>query len=360
MSAETQKTITEVFKDNSDYILEISNLKKYYPVEKGIAKKVVGYVKAVDDINLKIKRNEVLGVVGESGCGKTTLGRTILRILEPTCGKIEFHVDGKDIDFTALNKKELRESRHYFQMIFQNPYTSLNPRMTVYDLIAEPMRLAGTFSDEEISERIQDLVKRVGLEVRHLRRYPHAFSGGQRQRIGIARALALGPAFVVADEAVSALDVSIQAQILNLLQDMKDEFNLTYMFIAHNLSVVEHISDRVCVMYLGKVVELAETEELFYHPHHPYTEALMSAIPIADPTVSNERIMLPGDAGNAAHLPSGCSFHPRCRYCTEKCRQEVPQLQEIKPGHFSACHYASELHLSGIDQLKMMEEGNKS
>lgn len=244
-------------------LLEIEGLKKYYPIEAGISKKKIGEVKAVDNVNLTIYKNEVLGVVGESGCGKTTLGRTVLRIIEPTDGKVKFHFDGKEIDFTALDKKELRQMRRHLQMIFQNPYTSLNPRMTIFDIVAEPMRLGGGFTEDEISERVKTLINKVGLEVKHLNRYPHAFSGGQRQRIGIARALVMDPQFVVADEAVSALDVSIQAQILNLLKELKDENNLTYMFIAHNLSVVEHVSDRVCVMYLGRVVEMAEKPRSF-------------------------------------------------------------------------------------------------
>lgn len=333
-------------------LLEITGLKKYYPIEAGIIKEQVGLVKAVDDITISIAKNEVLGVVGESGCGKTTLGRTILRIIEPTEGTVRFNFDDKEVDFTALNKKELREMRRYIQMIFQNPYTSLNPRMTVFDIVAEPMRLAKQYKEEEITERVRYLVNKVGLELKHLNRYPHAFSGGQRQRIGIARALASGPRFVVADEAVSALDVSIQAQILNLLQELKEEYDLTYMFIAHNLSVVEHISDRVCVMYLGRIAELTETEELFYNPRHPYTEALISAIPVADPTVKNKRIMLPGEVGNAANLPSGCCFHPRCRYAQEICSKEPPALKEAAPGHFVSCHFAGELKLNGIGELK--------
>ena len=302
-------------------ILEVKGLKKYYPIEKGLSKRVVGYVKAVNDVNLTIYQNEVLGVVGESGCGKTTLGRTILRLLEPTDGKIIFHFGDKTVDFSALTRQEVRDYRKYLQMIFQNPYTSLNPRMTVFDIIAEPMRLSKAFTEEQITERVRKLITQVGLEVRHLNRYPHAFSGGQR--------------------------------LLNLLQDMKDQYGLTYMFIAHNLSVVEHISDRVCVMYLGRVVELAETEELFYHPRHPYTEVLMSAIPVADPTTDTKRVELKGDAGNAAHLPSGCPFHPRCRYGQEICRQELPQLREISPGHFTACHLADQLKLSGLEELKL-------
>ena len=334
-------------------LLEIEGLKKYYPIEAGISKKKIGEVKAVDNVNLTIYKNEVLGVVGESGCGKTTLGRTVLRIIEPTDGKVKFHFDGKEIDFTARDKKELRQMRRHLQMIFQNPYTSLNPRMTIFDIVAEPMRLGGGFTEDEISERVKTLINKVGLEVKHLNRYPHAFSGGQRQRIGIARALVMDPQFVVADEAVSALDVSIQAQILNLLKELKDENNLTYMFIAHNLSVVEHVSDRVCVMYLGRVVEMAETEELFYHPKHPYTEALLSAIPVADPTVENNRIMLPGEVGNAANLPSGCCFHPRCKYACDECKEKIPELRELTPGHFAACHRIEDLKLDGIGELKV-------
>lgn len=334
-------------------LLEISGLKKYYPIEAGITKRQVGLVKAVDDITLSIRKNEVLGVVGESGCGKTTLGRTILRIIEPTAGTIKFNFDDQEIDFTSLGKKEMRKVRKDIQMIFQNPYTSLNPRMTILDIVAEPMRLAGGYSESEITDRVKYLIGKVGLEIKHLNRYPHAFSGGQRQRIGIARALACGPKFVVADEAVSALDVSIQAQILNLLQELKEEYHLTYMFIAHNLGVVEHISDRVCVMYLGRVVELAETEELFYHPLHPYTEALMSAIPVADPTVKNERIMLPGEIGNAANLPTGCCFHPRCKYAQECCKDTCPSLKDMGDGHFVACHFAEKLKLDGIGELKI-------
>lgn len=339
----------------SEALLEITQLKKYYPIEVGITKKQVGVVKAVDDITLTVYKNEILGVVGESGCGKTTLGRCILRIVEPTSGEITFHFDKNTIHFESLNKKELRQMRKNVQMVFQNPYTSLNPRMTIFDIVAEPMRLAKTFSESEITKKVRDLISRVGLETNHLNRYPHAFSGGQRQRIGIARALSLNPKFIIADEAVSALDVSIQAQILNLLQELKEEFDLTYMFIAHNLSVVEHISDRVIVMYLGRVVEIGDTNDLFSNPLHPYTEALISAIPIADPTVKNQRIMLSGEIGNAANLPSGCCFHPRCRYAKEVCKEEYPPLRKISEKHETACHFADQLTLAGINELKLRE-----
>lgn len=334
-------------------LVEIRSLKKYYPIEKGLMKKVTGVVKAVDDITLNIYKNETLGMVGESGCGKTTLGRTILRIIEPTSGEVRFHFDGEDVDFLALGKQELRAMRRNIQMIFQNPYTSLNARMTIFDIVAEPMRLAKIYKETEIAERVKYLIAKVGLEVKHLNRFPHAFSGGQRQRIGIARALSLNPKFIVADEAVSALDVSIQAQILNLMADLKEETGLTYLFIAHDLSVIEHISDRVCVLYLGRVVELARTDALFFSPRHPYTEALMSAIPVPDPKAENTRIALPGEVASAANLPSGCSFHPRCRYATGQCAAEVPPLTEYEPEHFVACHRAAELQLAGVEELKM-------
>ncbi len=342
-------------KKSGSVLLEVKSLKKYYPIEKGFMKKVIGHVKAVDDVSLHINENETLGLVGESGCGKTTLGRCILRTIDPTEGKVMFHFneDKPAVDFTSLEKREIREMRKYMQMIFQNPYSSLNPRMTIFDIVAEPMRLAGTMHEDQIVENVKRLVDLVGLEIKHLNRYPYAFSGGQRQRIGIARSLALSPRFVVADEAVSALDVSIQAQILNLLQDLQQELKLTYLFIAHDLSVVEHISDRVCVMYLGRMVELAETEELFMHPKHPYTEALMSAIPIPDPERTEKRVLLRGEVSSAANLPSGCCFHPRCRFAKDICKKEVPPLRELSPGHFASCHFANELELSGVaDQEK--------
>jgi len=340
--------MVEIMSENKKVLLEVKSLKKYFPIEKGFMKKVVGQVKAVDDISLYINENETLGLVGESGCGKTTLGRCILRAIEPTDGKIYFNIDGEQIDFTALDKQQLMQTRKYMQMIFQNPYTSLNPRMTMFDIIAEPLRLA-KWNEDEISNRVKKLVEMAGLEIRHMNRYPYAFSGGQRQRIVIARALALNPKFVVADEPVSALDVSIQAQILNLLKDLQEELKLTYLFIAHDLSVVEHISDRVCVMYLGRIVEMAETEEIFLKPKHPYTEAFISSIPIPDPERTNKRILLRGEVASATELPKGCCFHPRCRYATELCKTEVPKLEEITCGHFVSCHYAKELDLAGIE-----------
>lgn len=340
----------EKFVNTGEVLLEVKHMKKYYPIEAGMLKKQIGTVKAVDDISLYINRNETLGLVGESGCGKTTLGRCILRAIEPTEGQVLFHLekDKPPVDFLKLEKKELQRVRKKMALIFQNPYSSLDPRMTVLQIVAEPMLLDG-MSMDQAAPRVGDLLEMVGLERKQMNRYPHAFSGGQRQRIGIARALALNPQFVVADEAVSALDVSVQAQILNLLQDLKDTLKPTFLFIAHDLSVIEHVSDRVGVMYVGHMVELAPTEEIYLKPRHPYTEALLSAIPRVDPTRKFNRILLPGEVANAANLPTGCCFHPRCKYCTEKCKKEVPTWQEVSTGHYVACHRAQELELTGVE-----------
>ncbi len=340
----------EKFVNTGEVLLEVKNLKKYYPIEAGLLKKQVGLVRAVDDISLYINRNETLGLVGESGCGKTTLGRCILRAVEPTGGEIYFHMEkGKPpVEMVGLGKAELQNIRRHLALVFQNPYSSLDPRMTVLQIIAEPMLLGG-IPMEEAKERVKELMEMVGLEVKHLNRYPHAFSGGQRQRIGIARALSLKPQFVVADEAVSALDVSVQAQILNLLQDLKETVKPTFLFIAHDLSVIEHVSDRVGVMYVGRLVELAPTDEIYLTPRHPYTEALLSAIPRTDGQQRKKRILLPGEVANAADLPTGCCFHPRCRYCTQQCKDEVPQWQEVSTGHYVACHRAQELTLAGVN-----------
>ena len=331
-------------------MLRVEGIKKYFPIEKGLFRRVVGHVKAVDDVELEVRKGETLGLVGESGCGKTTLGRCIVRAIEPTEGRILLHLEGDEMtDLLQLGKEELRAQRRHMQMIFQDPYSSLDPRKTVLDIIAQPLRANRMGSAQDIEDRVRQLVALVGLNVESLIRYPHAFSGGQRQRIGIARALAPNPRIVVADEPVSALDVSVQAQILNLLQDLQTEFNLTMLFIAHDLSVVEHVSDRVAVMYVGKIVETAETEELYLHPLHPYTEALLSAVSIPDPDQGQDHMILPGEAANPADLPSGCHFHPRCQYAEDRCRTEEPTLTEVRPGHLASCHFAGELELTGVD-----------
>lgn len=338
---------------NGRRLLDVRGLKKYFPIEKGFLRKVKGQVKAVDDVNLFINRGETLGLVGESGCGKTTLGRCVLRAIEPTAGEIyvSFDDDGKMLDLMAMDKKELRSVRRHMQMIFQDPYASLDPRMTILDIVGEPLVLNRLASGKELTDRVKELMRVVGLETTYLKRYPHAFSGGQRQRIGIARALSPNPKLIVADEAVSALDVSIQAQVLNLLQEVQSQFDLTYLFIAHDLSVIEHISDRVGVMYVGKIVELAETEELFLNPRHPYTEALLSAVPTPNPEQKMERVILSGEVANPADPPSGCYFHPRCSYAKDRCSAETPAWQEVVPEHYVACHFASDLALKGVEAL---------
>ncbi len=329
-------------------LLEVNALRKYFTVDKRILKKSLGIVKAVDDVSIIIMEGETYGLVGESGCGKTTFGRCILRGIEPTSGEILLNIDNESVDLNRLDRKELRATRQYTQMIFQDPYASLDPRMTVLDIVGEPLKINGIAKGQELKDMVIELVQMVGLEVKYLNRYPHAFSGGQRQRIGIARALATKPKLIIADEAVSALDVSVQAQILNLLQELQQELGLTYLFISHDLSVIQHISDRVGVMYVGKMYEQAKTEVLFQSPAHPYTEALLSAIPKTDPEIKMDRIYLPGDVANPADPPSGCYFHPRCRYVKEICRKEEPFLKEIEPEHFVKCHFAEELDLKGV------------
>ena len=329
-------------------LLEVKDLKKYFPLRHGFLGRGGGTVKAVDGINLHILQGETLGLVGESGSGKTTAGRTILRAFNPTEGEIIFHLqEGAATDIAKLDATRLRAFRRHAQMIFQDPYSSLNPRMTVRDIIAEPLVAGGVAEGDEVDERVRETARRCQLSLEHLRRYPHAFSGGQRQRIGIARALVVQPQFVVCDEPVSALDVSIQAQILNLLMDMQKEFGLTYLFVAHDLSVVEHVSDRVAVMYLGRLVEVAPTAELFYQPLHPYTEALMSAIPALDPDEVMKPVILEGEIPSPANPPTGCHFHPRCPFAQERCKNETPEWKEYKPGHFAACHFADTLSLKG-------------
>ena len=336
-------------RSDTKLLLDVQGLKKYYPIEEGFLRKQVGNIKAVDDVSFQIAEGETLGLVGESGCGKTTLGRCVLRAIEPSGGKILFRpTDDEAVDLAQLDKKSLRSLRRFAQMIFQDPYASLDPRMTVLDIIGEPLVESGLARGNELVARVRELLDAVGLEVSHLKRYPHAFSGGQRQRIGIARAVAPNPRLIVCDEPVSALDVSVQAQIINLLRELQENMALTYLFIAHDLAVVEHISDRVAVMYAGQTVELAETEELFDNPLHPYTEALLSAAPDPDPDSKTERIILSGEVADPADPPAGCRFNPRCRYVQDRCRQEDPAWEEVKPGHFVACHFAGELNLKGV------------
>ena len=319
----------------TNVLLKVRNLKKYFPVKGGFFSKSIRYARAVDGISFDIREGETLGLVGESGCGKTTAGRTILRLLEPTDGKVE--IDGKDI--YKMKKEEIRKIRRKIQIIFQDPFGSLNPRMTVRNIVGESMFVHGIAKNKTTrEEKVVKLLKNVGLNSRDLEKYPHEFSGGQRQRIGIARALALNPKLIICDEAVSALDVSIQAQVINLLEELQNKFKLTYLFIAHDLSVVKHISDRVAVMYFGKIVELASSEVLHSNPKHPYTEALLSAIPIPDPTLKRDRIILKGEIPSLLDPPKGCCFNPRCRYAKEICKNEVPEFKDIGKGHYVACH----------------------
>lgn len=337
---------------NDQVLLEVKNLRKYFPIHKGFFRRVIGNVRAVDDISFYISEGETLGLVGESGCGKTTTARCILRALAPTSGQILFRTQGGQwVDMATLPQKELRPLRREMQMIFQDPFGSLNARMTLLDIVGEPLLVNGMTDRKERTEQVADLLRLVGLRPEYMRRFPHAFSGGERQRIGIARALALHPRLVVADEPVSALDVSVQAQVLNLLLGLQEQLHLTYLFVAHDLSVVKHITDRVAVMYIGKIAEISKTEELFNMPRHPYTAALLSAVPVPDPRVHSQEIVLRGDVPSPANPPSGCYFHPRCSYAVDMCRTQVPILEEISPSHFVSCHRAQELTLAGIDQL---------
>ena len=333
-------------------MLAVNNLKMHFPIRKGFWQHVVGQVKAVDDVSFAVRSGETLGLVGESGCGKTTIGRCIMRAYNPTAGTIFYrNQKNEQVDLAALKQSELKPYRRELRMIFQDPYSSLNPRMNVLDIVSEPLKVHNVAKGAEMEDRVANLLKRVGLRPEYMRRYPHAFSGGQRQRIGIARALALDPRIVVADEAVSALDVSVQAQILNLLEDLQAELNLTYLFISHDLSVVEYVADRVAVMYVGKLVEMTETAALFAHPKHPYTEALLSAVPKPDPTMRSKRIVLEGDVADPSNPPSGCYFHPRCRYAETRCKTETPSLRELEPNRLVACHRAEELSLRGVTQI---------
>jgi peptide/nickel transport system ATP-binding protein len=330
-------------------LLEVKGLQKFFPIHKGFLKREMGQVRAVDDVSFHVEQGETLSLVGESGCGKTTTARCILRALTPTAGQILFRGNGENVlDVATLPKAQLRPLRRQMQMIFQDPFSSLNPRRTLFDIVAEPLVANRIGTRQEQAERVAELLRMVGLRPEYMRRYPHAFSGGQRQRIGIARALALSPSLIVADEPVSALDVSVQAQILNLMLALQKQLGLTYLFVAHDLSVVKHVSDRVAVMYVGQIVEMAETQHLFDTPKHPYTEALLSAVPQPDPRLRAQRIVLKGDVADPANPPSGCYFHPRCRYAQEVCRTKTPVLEEIAPGHLVSCHRARELTLRGV------------
>jgi peptide/nickel transport system ATP-binding protein len=331
-------------------LLEVNDLRMHFPITRGFFRaRVIGHVKAVDGVSFYIREGETLGLVGESGCGKTTTGRVVLRAYEPTGGEVWFNDRNLgQVNVAALDKGQLRQLRQNMQLIFQDPYSSLNPRMTLLEIVGEPLYVNHVAKGNEMEDRVAALLRTVGLRPEYMTRYPHAFSGGQRQRIGVARALALHPQLIVCDEPVSALDVSVQAQILNLLQDLQKEFGLTYLFISHDLSVVEHISNRVAVMYVGKLVEHALTDELFINPKHPYTEALLSSVPKPDPRIRTEPIVLPGEVADPSHPPSGCYFHPRCQYRIDRCETEEPVLQQIAPDHFVSCHRAEELKLVGV------------
>ena len=331
-------------------LLEVKGLKKYFPIRRGFLQKTVGQVKAVDDVSFVLNQGETLSLVGESGCGKTTTARCILRAVSPTTGQVLLSDNGEIVDVATLPKNRLRGLRRQMQMIFQDPFSSLNPRMTLLDIVGEPLRVHGVGNVHDRTDRVVELLRLVGLRPEYMQRYPHAFSGGQRQRIGIARALALNPRLVVADEPVSALDVSVQAQILNLRLELQDRLGLTYLFVAHDLSVVKHISERVAVMYVGRIVETAPTEELFASPKHPYTEALLSAVPKPDPRLRSDRIILQGEVADPANTPPGCHFHPRCSYAQAVCREKSPVQQEIAPNHLVSCHRARELSLRGVDR----------
>ena len=330
-------------------ILEVKNLRKFFPVQKGILRKIVGQVRAVDDVSISINKGETVSIVGESGCGKTTTARCIMRAIDPTSGEIKFNTKhGEIIDLASLSRDEVRPYRDDIQMIFQDPFSSLNPRMTLFDIVGEPLLVNGMKNRKEREDRVAELMGQVGLRPEYMQRFPHAFSGGQRQRIGIARALSIQPSLIVADEPVSALDVSVQAQVLNLMMDLQDQLNLTYLFVSHDLSVVSQISDRVVVMYVGKVVETGTPKEIFESPRHPYTAALATSLPKADPRLKQERIVLQGEVANPSDPPSGCYFHPRCPYATDICKTETPELKQIGNGRTVSCHRIDEINLPGV------------
>jgi oligopeptide/dipeptide ABC transporter ATP-binding protein len=334
--------------EKSEPLLRVRDLKKHFPIRSGVMSQVVGQIRAVDGVSFDLYEGECLGLVGESGSGKTTVGRVILRALSATSGDVYFRANGEETNLVSASRATLKPLRRHMQMVFQDPYASLNPRMTVFDIVGEPLLVHGMRDAGEREVAVKELLRRVGLESHVMRRYPHAFSGGQRQRIGIARALALSPKLIVADEPVSALDVSVQAQVLNLLQDLREELRLTYLFIAHDLSVVRHISDRIAVMYAGRIVELADADALFESPKHPYTEALLASVPASHPNRRRERAPLEGDVADPSNPPSGCAFHPRCPYVQDECREEMPELLAIAPSHTARCHLASELELTGL------------
>ncbi len=333
----------------NDIVLEVKGLKKYFPVQQGFLRRTTGHVKAVDDISFGVKSGETLGVVGESGCGKTTMGRCLVKLYEPTGGEVILNTPEKSLSITNLEPQDKRLFRSRAQIIFQDPFASLNPRMTILESVGEPLLVNGIAKGRELEDRVAKVVSQVGLRVEHLRRFPHSFSGGQRQRVGIARALVVEPNLIVADEPVSALDVSIQAQILNLLKDLQGELGLTYIFVSHNMAVIRYISDRIAVMYAGKLVELGEKQEVLTHPRHPYTELLLGAVPRTVDRKSGQRIVTPGEPPDLSNLPQGCVFQGRCKYVKDICKEEPP-LDDLGNGHFASCHLVDELDLQGISE----------
>jgi peptide/nickel transport system ATP-binding protein len=345
---------TDVKPQRNGSLLDVRDLEVHFPLGGGLFRGPAQILKAVDRVSFSVRKGETLGLVGESGCGKTTTGRSIVRAINPTGGEIAYHDKrGRDVNLATLDNRRLKPFRRDIRMVFQDPFSSLNPRLTVREIVNEPLRSFDLVPPRERDNRIAEMLTKVGLRPQTMRRYPHAFSGGERQRISIARALIVEPELVVLDEAVSALDVSVRAQIINLLMDLQEDFDLTYLFISHDLSVIEHICDRVAVMYVGKIVELAPTEDLFRKPLHPYTEVLMSAVPIPDPRMRNRRARIKpqGEVADAVNPPSGCYFHPRCRFAQDRCSVEEPPLREITPGHFAACHFAEDLDLLGVRQF---------
>ena len=335
-------------KTQSENIVEVKNLKKYFPITAGIFQRVIGHIKAVDDVSFVIPRGKTVGLVGESGCGKTTISKCILRAVDPTSGEINLHTEGQINNVADMREKDLRPLRREMQMIFQDPFSSLNPRMNLFDIVSEPLLLNGVKNRSERQDRVEELLSKVGLRAEYMVRFPHAFSGGQRQRIGIARALALNPSLIVCDEPVSGLDVSVQAQVINLLMDLQDELGLSYLFVSHDLSIVRQISDSIQVMYLGRLVENGTPDEIFSSPKHPYTEALISAVPQADPDIPKNHQTLIGEIPNPASPPTGCYFHPRCAYATDECKKTNPGLTIDKSGRSFSCHHANDIKLKGL------------